>query len=305
MKPLKPLLAAAVVAALAVPAGAVARDDGDVLPIDPASPTTVFAADGTAAQGSLHGGERAFVDLLLAQHAAAGVLREDTTGYRNPTTIRTGYSHPTTRLARLQGTAPGARGRVAVRFTTQDDGRRTMERGPGRRDRHREDPPGDDRGRAPLLGRPVGRRAGRVLHLLDRVRPAVVTARGGENVEALFRRYGPELRRHAARFLHGTSHDPDDVLQEVTLRALARHGDAPLDLAHPRAWLHTCVQNACLSHLRSARSTPPPLSLADEVALGDQHDPHTLTARGRRRARSWRTSRASTSASATRCWPAR
>jgi hypothetical protein len=129
MKPLRPLLAAATVAALAVPAGAIARDDGDVLPIDPASPTTVFAADGTATQGSLHGGERAFVDQLLAAHAAAGVLREDTAGYANPTTIRTGYSHPTTRLARLQGAAPGARGKVAVRFTTQADGRRTMERG--------------------------------------------------------------------------------------------------------------------------------------------------------------------------------
>lgn len=129
MKPFKPLLAAAAVASLAVPAGAVARDDGDVLQNDPPSLTTVFAADGSSTQGTLQAGERAFVDQLLAAHAAAGVLREDTTGYELPTTIRTGFSHPTTRLARLQGQEPGARGRVAVRFTTQPDGRRTMERG--------------------------------------------------------------------------------------------------------------------------------------------------------------------------------
>jgi RNA polymerase sigma factor (sigma-70 family) len=105
-------------------------------------------------------------------------------------------------------------------------------------------------------------------------------ARGGEDVEALFRRYGPELRRHAARLLHGTSHDPDDVLQEVTLRALARHGDAPLDLAYPRAWLHTCVQNACLSHLRSARAAPPVVGLDDTaLADGEHGDPYMSVAR--------------------------
>jgi hypothetical protein len=129
MKPFKPLLAAAAVAALAAPSGALAADDGDVLPNDPAALTTVFGANGSVTTGMLHAGNRAFVDQLLAVHAAAGVLREDTSGYLNPTTIRTGFSHPTTRLAALQGRETGARGRVAVRFTTQADGRRTMERG--------------------------------------------------------------------------------------------------------------------------------------------------------------------------------
>jgi hypothetical protein len=127
MKPLMPLLAT--VAALAVPAAAHAADDADVLPNDPAALTTVFGADGSVTSGTLHAGNRAFVDQLLARHAAAGVLREDTRGYTFPTTIRTGFSHPTTRLAALKGRAPGARGRVAVRWTTQPDGRRTMERG--------------------------------------------------------------------------------------------------------------------------------------------------------------------------------
>ena len=129
MKPLKPFLAAAAVAALAAPSGALAADDGDVFPNDPAALTTVFGADGSVTSGSLHAGNRAFVDQLLAQHAAAGVLREDTSGYQLPTQIRTGFSHPTTRLAALKGRAKGARGKVAVRFTTQPDGRRTMERG--------------------------------------------------------------------------------------------------------------------------------------------------------------------------------
>jgi hypothetical protein len=125
----KPLLTAAALAALAAPSGALAADDADVLPNDPAALTTVFGADGSVTDATLHAGSRAFVDALLAQHAAAGVLREDTSGYENPTTIRTGFSRPTTRLAALQGTAPGARGKVAVRFTRQPDGRRTMERG--------------------------------------------------------------------------------------------------------------------------------------------------------------------------------
>lgn len=127
MKSLKPL--AAVVLALALPAGAQAADDADVFPADPAALTTVFGADGSVSTGTLHAGNRAFVDQLLASHAAAGVLREDTAAYGLPTEIRTGFSRPTTRLAALKGRVKGARGKVAVRWSTQPDGRRTMERG--------------------------------------------------------------------------------------------------------------------------------------------------------------------------------
>ncbi len=129
MKPLKPLLTAAALVALAVPSGALAADDADVLPNDPSALTTVFGADGTVTDGTLHAGNRAFVDALLAQHAAGGVLREDTSSYQYPTQIRTGFSHPATRLAALKGRAKGVRGKAAVRITIQADGRRTMERG--------------------------------------------------------------------------------------------------------------------------------------------------------------------------------
>lgn len=132
MHPLKQSLAAAALAAaaLALPIGAAqAADDGDVLPGDPAALTTVFGADGSVTAGAQHLGNRAFVDRLLAAHAVAGILREDTRAYGLPTEIRTGFAHPSARLAALKGRAPGARGKAAVRFTTQPDGRRTMERG--------------------------------------------------------------------------------------------------------------------------------------------------------------------------------
>jgi hypothetical protein len=129
---MKPLLATAAVlsvAALALPAAAPAADDGDLFPNDPAVATTVFGADGAVTDSAQHVGNRAFVDQLLARHAAAGVLRENTAAFQYPTRIRTGFSHPATRLAALKGRALGARGKAAVRITTQADGRRTMERG--------------------------------------------------------------------------------------------------------------------------------------------------------------------------------
>lgn len=60
------------------------------------------------------------------------------------------------------------------------------------------------------------------------------------------------LRRQAARLLRGSGHDPDDVLQDVYLRADAalRGGVVPIE---PRAWLLRLVRNAALDELRRAK----------------------------------------------------
>lgn len=69
---------------------------------------------------------------------------------------------------------------------------------------------------------------------------------------AEFERHRPVLRRHAARLLRGSGHDPDDVLQDVYLRADAalRGGVVPIDA---RAWLLRLVRNASLDELRRAK----------------------------------------------------
>ena len=55
--------------------------------------------------------------------------------------------------------------------------------------------------------------------------------------------------------LRGTGHDPDDVLQDVFLRAHAalRSGVVPIE---PRAWLMRIVHNAAIDELRRARLRP-------------------------------------------------
>ncbi|MBE2315432.1 sigma-70 family RNA polymerase sigma factor [Solirubrobacter sp. CPCC 204708] len=60
------------------------------------------------------------------------------------------------------------------------------------------------------------------------------------------------LARQARRLLRGSGHDPEDILQDVYLRADAalRGGVVPIE---PRAWLLRLVRNACLDELRRAR----------------------------------------------------
>jgi len=63
------------------------------------------------------------------------------------------------------------------------------------------------------------------------------------------------LRRQAGRLLRGTGLDPDDVLQDVYLRAhgALESGVVPIE---PRAWLLRLVRNACLDELRRLKARP-------------------------------------------------
>ena len=96
----------------------------------------------------------------------------------------------------------------------------------------------------------------------------------------LFLVHGPALRRRAAAVL-GTDSDADDVVQDVMVRLVAKHGDAPLELRDPAPWLHTCVRNAAIDRLRGPRLEPlddramPPSCAADEV-LGRRLEARTV-----------------------------
>lgn len=114
--------------ALALPAAVLAADDDDIFPADPAANTTVYGADGTVTQGKASPSSRAFVAQLVASGAQAGSLSLDTSGYQHASVHREGYTRPTTTLAPLNGRTHGDRARVTVRWTTQADGTRTMER---------------------------------------------------------------------------------------------------------------------------------------------------------------------------------
>lgn len=67
------------------------------------------------------------------------------------------------------------------------------------------------------------------------------------------RRYGAALRAHARRLLAGSSHDPDDAVQDTLMRAWSslRSGGQDTRLV---PWLHTVLRNRSLDLLRSAAS---------------------------------------------------
>lgn len=76
----------------------------------------------------------------------------------------------------------------------------------------------------------------------------------------LVREYGPRLRRFADRLLHGSGADPDDVLQEVWLRA---HRSLPQD-GNRLAWLYAVTRNCATDARRAAlraASVPVPVEL--------------------------------------------
>ncbi|HEV3002662.1 MAG TPA: sigma-70 family RNA polymerase sigma factor [Solirubrobacteraceae bacterium] len=76
---------------------------------------------------------------------------------------------------------------------------------------------------------------------------------------ALVRAQTPRLRRYAAALVGGTGADPDDVLQEVWIRA---HRSLPPD-ANAAAWLRTVTHNCAMDARRAADGASP---LDDAVA---------------------------------------
>lgn len=70
-------------------------------------------------------------------------------------------------------------------------------------------------------------------------------------IEALFRRYGPLVRRRARSIL-GSDHEADEALQEVFVRVLAAGADFRGE-SQPSTWLYRITTNLCLNRLRDDR----------------------------------------------------
>ena len=80
-----------------------------------------------------------------------------------------------------------------------------------------------------------------------------------EKIWAFVEAHRNELRLHCYRML-GSSHDVDDVLQEVGLRAW-RAKDTLDDPSKARAWLYRIATNVCLDELRHRRVRHRPFEL--------------------------------------------
>src|SRR3954447_25515316 len=100
----------------------------------------------------------------------------------------------------------------------------------------------------------------------------VARVRAGDDgaFNELYERHRPALVRYARRVLGDRPPGPEDVVQEVFLKAHAAllADDRPMQL---RAWLHRLVRNRCLDELRRAGNRPsvPFDEALDAPAQGD------------------------------------
>ena len=104
--------------------------------------------------------------------------------------------------------------------------------------------------------------------------------RSADSFATVFEQHRRVLRRQAGRLLRGTGHDPDDVLQDVYLRAHAalESGVVPIE---PRAWLLRLVRNACLDELRRVKARPVVDVVLEAVPSGRSGLPDELSDRAR------------------------
>ncbi|MBI4815461.1 MAG: sigma-70 family RNA polymerase sigma factor [Deltaproteobacteria bacterium] len=71
-----------------------------------------------------------------------------------------------------------------------------------------------------------------------------------EEVEGIFRRYGPMVYRRA-RSLLGDPEEAKDVMQEVFIKAMDERNRFD-GKSHVSTWLYRVTTNACLNHLRDS-----------------------------------------------------
>lgn len=93
----------------------------------------------------------------------------------------------------------------------------------------------------------------------------VARFRAGEDAafSVIHDRYRSALTAFAARMLHGTGHDADDVVQDALIRA--HRGLRATDRAMAlRPWLYMIVRNRALDDLRAPRRSEP---LEDDTVL--------------------------------------
>src|SRR4051812_38125784 len=113
----------------------------------------------------------------------------------------------------------------------------------------------------------------------------VARVRGGDDgaFAEIHDRYRAPLERYARRLLGDRTARPQDVVQDLFLRAHAalREGDREM---HLRAWLFTMVRTRCLDELRrgGAAGSAPAVSIDDavfELPAGAHSDPHEVVTR--------------------------
>src|SRR3954447_21649512 len=107
--------------------------------------------------------------------------------------------------------------------------------------------------------------------------------RSADSFATVFEQHRRVLRRQAGRLLRATGVDPDDVLQDVYLRAHSalESGVVPIE---PRAWLLRLVRNACLDERRRVKSRPVGDVMLDAVPSFASGLPDELSARAEARA---------------------
>ena len=107
--------------------------------------------------------------------------------------------------------------------------------------------------------------------------------RSADSFATLFEQHRRVLQRQAGRLLRGTGLDPDDVLQDVYLRAhkALESGVVPIE---PRAWLLRLVRNACLDELRRVKARPIAEVVLEAVPSGQSGLPDELSDRAEARA---------------------
>jgi RNA polymerase sigma factor (sigma-70 family) len=109
-------------------------------------------------------------------------------------------------------------------------------------------------------------------HLPDDRLVALFRAGREDAFAALHDRYRPALVAFARRMVHGSGHDPEDVVQDALVRAhtALRATDAPMTV---RPWLYMIVRNRALDLLRSPHGRSAELEEGRHLSLMVAADP--------------------------------
>jgi RNA polymerase sigma factor (sigma-70 family) len=106
---------------------------------------------------------------------------------------------------------------------------------------------------------------------------ALVRAGSDDAFAAIHDRYRERLVAFAARLLRGTGHDPEDVVQDAFIRALAGLR-ATGNAMHLKAWLYMIVRNRAMDDLRRPARPTTGLDDIEHVLGSDDADPARLAA---------------------------
>ncbi|MBJ7331975.1 MAG: sigma-70 family RNA polymerase sigma factor [Solirubrobacteraceae bacterium] len=108
--------------------------------------------------------------------------------------------------------------------------------------------------------------------------PPSVTRHADERSAQAVRRYERPLQRYAAKMLRGTGIEPEDVVQEVFLRAHAAFAEDQ-EIEDLKPWLYRLTRNRVIDELRARKLVTP---LEDAEPAADDGDPVVVLAQRER-----------------------